>query len=185
MNSEFITDCNTRKDGKKIREYNLWRNMRVRCVTSEKDVTYNGCDISPEFKVFSKFKVWCNSQIGFDKNGWQLDKDIIVKGSRLYSPETCCFVPRDINNLFTLRGNFRGTLPIGVHRSWKEGMYIARIVRYGKGKHLGWYSDVEKAFQAYKEAKETYIKEVAEKWKGQVDTRVYEALMNWEINIDD
>ena len=50
---------------------------------------------------------------------------------------------------------------------------------------LGYYSTTEEAFQAYKETKEAYIKEVANKWKDQIDSRVYEALMNWSIEITD
>ena len=52
-------------------------------------------------------------------------------------------------------------------------------------KHLGHFNTADQAFQAYKEAKEAYIKEVANKWKNQIDPRVYDALMKWEINIDD
>lgn len=55
----------------------------------------------------------------------------------------------------------------------------------GCQKFLGYYSTTEEAFQAYKETKEAYIKEVANKWKDQIDSRVYEALMNWSIEITD
>ena len=43
----------------------------------------------------------------------------------------------------------------------------------------------EEAFYVYKEAKETYIKEVANRWKDQIDPRVYEALMKYEVEITD
>lgn len=185
MVDDYLTDCETRVGGKKTREYNLWRNMINRCTNSEKDVSYNNCKISEDFKQFSNFKSWCQTQIGFDNQKWHLDKDIIVKGNKVYSPETCCFVPREINNLFTLRGKLRGNTPIGVCKSWKSGMYLSRLMKYGKLIHLGWFSTPEEAFEVYKETKESYVKEVAEKWKDQIDPRVYQALLAWTVNIDD
>ena len=50
--------------------------------------------------------------------------------------------------------------------------------------NLGRFDTPEEAFQAYKQVKESYIKEVAEKWKGDIDPRVYEALMNWTVEIN-
>lgn len=66
-----------------------------------------------------------------------------------------------------------------------SGKYIAQISRQGKRYGLGYYSTEIEAFYAYKEAKENYIKELANKWKDQIDIRVYEALMAWAISIDD
>ena len=51
--------------------------------------------------------------------------------------------------------------------------------------YLGCFNNPEKAFQAYKAAKEAYIKDVANKWKGEIDNRAYEALMNYEVEIND
>lgn len=51
--------------------------------------------------------------------------------------------------------------------------------------HLGYFDTPEEAFYAYKPVKEAYIKALAEKWKDQIDTRAYEALMNWTIEITD
>ena len=33
--------------------------------------------------------------------------------------------------------------------------------------------------------KESFVKEQANKWKGQIDDRAYEALMSYEVNIND
>ena len=54
-----------------------------------------------------------------------------------------------------------------------------------KKKTLGYYITAEEAFYAYKQAKEAHIKEVANKWKDQIDIRVYEALMKYEVEIMD
>ena len=51
----------------------------------------------------------------------------------------------------------------------------------GKQEHLGLFNTELEAFNAYKEAKESFIKEQAEKWKGKIDPRAYEALMNYTV----
>ena len=114
---------------------------------------------------------------------FHLDKDILVKGNKIYSEDTCCFVPICINNLFTLRGLKRGELLIGVSK--KGDRFCASIHKHGKQKGLGTFDTELEAFWAYKEAKEAYIKELAEKWKDQIDPRVYEALMKYQVEITD
>ena len=51
--------------------------------------------------------------------------------------------------------------------------------------YLGAYDCPTKAFLVYKDAKEAFIKEVANKWKGKIDPRVYEALLNYQVEITD
>ena len=109
------------------------------------------------------FLVWCEGQIGFDEDGWCLDKDIIAKGNKLYSENTCFFVPPEINNI-VLKGNAqRGEFPIGVKKNKYDYSASCRI--RGKGVYLGRFDTAEDAFNAYKEAKESYVKEVANKWR--------------------
>ncbi len=55
----------------------------------------------------------------------------------------------------------------------------------GKQEHLGYFNTELEAFNAYKTAKEAFVKEQANKWKGKIDDRAYEALMSYEVNIDD
>ena len=55
----------------------------------------------------------------------------------------------------------------------------------GKREHLGYFKTEIEAFNAYKKAKESFVKEQANKWKGKIDIRAYNALMNYEVNIDD
>ena len=59
------------------------------------------------------------------------------------------------------------------------------VAKYGIKTYLGTFNTLEEAFYVYKREKEKYIKEVADKWKDHIDIRVYEALMNYEISIDD
>ena len=79
----------------------------------------------------------------------------------------------------------RGEFPVGVYHDASRSKFQSHIRMHGKRKHLGRFVTPEEAFQAYKQAKEAYIKEVANKWKDQIDSRVYEALMNYEVDIND
>ena len=168
------------------KSYMLWTNMITRCYRgkgSTKNPTYNKCEISELFKKYENFEEWCSKQIGFDQEGWALDKDILIKGNKIYSEDTCCFVPVSINNLFTLRCAKRGKFSIGVSK--KGDRFCATINNHGKQIGLGTFDTELEAFWAYKEAKEAYVKEVANIWKDQIDPRVYEALMNYQVEITD
>ena len=173
------------------KEYDLWHSMLQRCYSDayqKKQPTYEGCEVSDNFKSYEYFYEWCHRQVGFDNKDWHLDKDLLFKGNKLYSEYTCVFLPREINILFTTRVRFRGDSPIGVHFSNGEGKYVAQISD-GKSKgnrtHLGLFNDEYSAFCAYKEAKEIKIKEIAEKWKGKIDDRAYDALINYQVDITD
>ena len=170
------------------KEYQLWNNMLNRCYNEKelsRNPTYKDCHVSEEWMYLSNFKEWCHQQIGFDQEGFQLDKDILVKGNKVYSEDTCCFVPAEINSLIIKADRIRGKYPIGIYEDKQAGKFKVRISVEGKQKHIGRYYCEKEAFYAYKVAKEQYIKEVANKWKDQIDPRVYNALMCYEVNIDD
>lgn len=175
-------------NGKHIVEYELWAGVLQRCYSEkdkEKYSAYQDCTVSDNFKYYPYFKDWCSKQIGFRNKGWQLDKDILVKGNRVYSEDTCCFVPREINNLFIKRYANRGTCPIGVSYHKSSGKFASAISTDGLQRSLGLFNDQEEAFEVYKREKETHIKEVANKWKDQIDLRVYNTLMNYKVEITD
>ena len=166
--------------------YFAWHNMISRCYSEDihsKRPTYQDCSVCEEWKCFATFKEWFDNQVYF--NGWKLDKDILVKGNKVYSPDTCCFVPNEVNVLFTKRQNCRGELPIGVQYSESKRRYKSSVRRDNNGAFLGYYSTPEEAFQAYKVAKEAWIKEVADKWKDKLDPKVYDALYQYEVEITD
>ena len=148
-------------------------------------MTYDDCTVSANFKHYPYFKEWYFKQIGHDQESWELDKDILVKGNKVYSEDTCCFVPKDLNNLLTHRKKDKGLYPVGVSYKPRINRYIAQIRKFKKVIHLGCFATPEQAFYAYKQAKEAYIKEVAELYKDQIDIRVYEALMKYEVDIND
>lgn len=172
----------------KAREYIVWNSMRQRCYnenTGKSYENYKNVEVSDYFKYYSNFKIWCSNQIGFNIEGFELDKDILVKGNKVYAPETCCFVPKEINTMFTNSRRCRGAYPVGVYYKKRISKYVSRISKYGEVIHLGNFDTPEEAFQTYKLEKEKHIKEIANKWKDQIDPRVYEALMNWTVEITD
>lgn len=165
------------------KEYQLWYNMLQRNSQSYQKLypTYKGCSISSNFKNFQFFAEWCQYQAGFGNEGWCLDKDILVKGNKEYSEETCVFIPQHLNKLLTDRGADRGEFPIGVTRRNSESKFQAQISKWGERHHLGYYFNQEDALSAYKSAKECHLKEVGEFYKEVIDTRAYSALMGWKI----
>ena len=182
-----ISDIPTRVGGSKTKEYLYWVRMLDRCYDEKLLVrrkTYQDCEDSEQFRRLSDFSSWIRSQVGFNDSGFALDKDMLIKGNKIYSPDRCCLVPREINSLFTLGKAARGGYPLGV-RYINLGTYHSSIHTDKKTKHLGVYQNMEDAFMAYKRVKEDHIKFIAEKWRGMVDENVYEKLMSWEIDIDD
>ena len=174
--------------GKKIMEYQLWQGMLQRCFDEklkQKYPTYQGVTCSKEWLLMTSFIEDVSKMKGYGLKGWELDKDILSKGNKLYSKDTCCFVPHEINSLLTKRDNHRGEWPVGVCFNKRDGKFMARLAINGKLKHLGYFTTPEEAFFAYKTAKEAYIKVVAEKWQHQLDERVFQALMAYEVNTDD
>ena len=174
--------------GNRLKEYQVWKGMLERCYSDKfqaKKPTYKGCIVSENFVCYPYFKKWCNKQIGFDQVGWHLDKDILSKGNKVYSEDTCCFVPQEINSLLVRSNATRGKYPLGVSYLTRLGMFEASVSLGGRNKRIGRFYNAQEAFYAYKEVKESYIKEVANKWKDRIDPRVYNALVSWNIEITD
>jgi len=174
--------------GKHRPEYQIWKFMLRRCY-SEKErkssPTYDDCIVSENFKNFDYFYEWCQEQVGFGVIGFALDKDILIRGNRVYSEDTCVFVPKAVNLLVVTKVSCRGKYPIGVSFDKSRDKFLAMCSRGGKLKSLGRYSTPEQAFEAYKTFKESYIKQVAEQYKSQIDPRAYKALLEYEVNIED
>ena len=171
------------------KEYILWTHMLERCYSDsfkKKYPTYEGCEVSNNFKSYEYFYEWCHKQIGFGVEGWHLDKDLLIKSNKVYSETTCVFLPFEINSLLIKRGALRGEHLIGVSWYKRDKAFVAKVSRNeGQQEHLGYFNTELEAFNAYKTAKEAFVKEQANRWNGKIDIRAYNALMNYEVNIDD
>lgn len=163
--------------------YVCWKSMFERCYNKKchiKQPSYIGCTISLAWHDFQKFAEWYEL---FYKEGWCLDKDILIKGNKVYSSENCCFVPNEINVVLTNNKVKRGVLPIGVTVRGKK--FKSQIKKDSKVFSLGYFDTPKEAFEVYKAAKEKYIKELALKWKDKIEENVYEALINYKVEITD
>ena len=176
-------------NGVLTKEYVLWRGMLKRCysdVYKKRYPTYEGCKVSNKFKSYEYFYEWCHKQIGFDVKGWHLDKDLLIKGNKVYSEDSCIFIPSEINLLLVKNTASRGEHLIGVYWHNKRKAFEARVRKNkGKQEYLGLFKTEIEAFNAYKTAKESFIKEQANEWKGKIDGRAYEALINYTVEITD
>ena len=171
--------------GPQKKVYKIWKEMIGRCyckeISSYKAYGERGVIVCKDWLNYQNYARWYEGNCPNEE--WAVDKDILHKGNKEYSPENCCFVPAEINDCFTKRLSERGDYPIGVRK--KGNSIIAQINYMGKKKHLGSFKTVEEAFEAYKKAKEQCIKEYAEKYKGQITDEVYNALLNYKVEITD
>lgn len=166
--------------------YITWKHMIERCYDPKylaQYPTYKGCEVSEDFKSFQKFMAWATTQKGYGDSKVALDKDLLFKGNKMYSGETCVFIPREINVLLTKANAVRGGCPIGV--SVNRGKYMATLCYFGKNKNLGRFETPSEAFNVYKAAKEAHIKILAEKYKEVLDSRAYVALQSYLVNETD
>ncbi|UGO47839.1 HNH endonuclease [Bacillus phage vB_BanS_Skywalker] len=178
------------KNGNKTsKQYNAWSSMLERCYHDElkkRHPSYIDCTSVEEWHNFQKFSKW------YDENYYEiegqkmhLDKDILNKKNKIYSPKTCVFVPQRINSLFTKREQSRNIF-IGVHYNKGNSKYQAKCSDVdGKQRHIGYYDTPQKAFFAYKSYKEAVIKEVANNYIDRIPEKLYSALMKYEVEIDD
>ena len=174
-------------EDKKI--YTRWIGILKRCY-SEKELkkcpTYKDVFICKEWKIYSNFEKWYNENYyEIEGEAMELDKDILIKGNKIYSPDTCIFVPHRINSLFTKSNKARGNFPIGVTFHKAQNKYCSKINILGKRVSLGYSQTPEEAFYIYKKAKEDYIKQIADEYKDKIPKKLYEAMYRYEVEIAD
>lgn len=172
------------RNKEKDEAYDLWSRMMNRCYSEkqlERQQTYKDCFVCEQWHNFQNFADWYYTS-RFVGMGYELDKDIVNKGNKEYSPENCRLVPKRINTLLNNCKASRGDYPIGVSYSKNEKKFHAQVRVKNDRKSLGYFKNEHDAFEAYKRAKEAYVKEVAVEYKGIIDADVYEGLMEWEVS---
>ena len=183
----------TRENGSTTEKYIIWHDMLKRCYDpkyQEKYSTYKGCTVEDYLLNFQNMGEWIeNNYYEVPGETMCLDKDILHKGNKIYSRETCIFVPQKINSLFVKSDKARGSNPIGVFLN-SSGSYQA-CCNNGSRKciYLGSYSTKEEAFQVYKQYKEKLIKETIDSYEGIIPepyySRLKTAMYNYKVEIDD
>lgn len=168
----------------KTRSYTIWHNIKTRCNVGgnyqNKRPTYKGC--TNYFSDYQFFADWCQHQIGYmevDVCGryWALDKDILNTTEYTgYSPETCCFVPIELNGLLQIQVSNQNSLPLGVIKRDRKTPFSAQINIDGKNKHLGCFKSEYEAHKVWQSAKYDRICAMVVKYQGLVDKRVIDRL---------
>lgn len=162
----------------KCKIYTAWYDMLRRCYSTsyhKKYPKYIGCSVCPEWFKFSSFKAWALAEKKTEK--CQLDKDLLIKGNKVYSPDTCCWIGQDLNKFLTVdQVGKTNNLPTGVSYKGKRLQATCNNPFTKKLEHLGYYDSVEEAHLAWKIRKHehalTYINTV-------VDPRIKDAILRW------
>ncbi len=172
--------------GVETKEYTAWCNMLKRCYSVtylEKQPSYEGCSVSDNFKNFQYFAEWYNSQKGFDCENFQLDKDLLAYGNRVYSEEYCSLLPREVNMFLSIKKKAKGDYPVGVTFDKSTNRFLSAIRFRGKSVHIGRYDTSEEAFHAYKVKKVSLARFLADEYKTHIDKRAHQALLNFNLEI--
>lgn len=190
-NIGYIGNTSATINGKKKYSYSVWNNMIRRCYDTKEQMktpTYKGCTVCDEWLCYENFEKWFNENYyEIPNQRMNLDKDILLKGNKIYSPLYCRIVSQEINILFIKSNKKRGRLPIGVSVNNKKfKAQISLLINNKKVlKGLGTYDTPQEAFKSYKKAKERYIKFVADKYKKYIPLDIYNAMYEYEVEITD
>ncbi|WDR21109.1 hypothetical protein PJM37_0030 [Salmonella phage vB_SenM_UTK0004] len=157
--------------------YHKWSSMIQRCYDVKwhaKFPTYQDCFVKPEWLYFSNFKNWFDRQ-RFEE-GWQLDKDLLIRGNTMYGPDSCILVPRWVNILVTDSLAKRGVLPIGVSFHKGSGKYQAQLKKDGVKTHLGYFNNPEDAYLIWMRNKLDHVADKKESLDA-IDKRLYHRIV--------
>ena len=179
----FIPSTLKGKEHRRIRAFISWKNMIRRIYNGYGRFAkcYENCVICEEWLDYGVFKNWYENQRGCGLK-YELDKDLLGNGT-LYSPTTCCLLPRELNRMISDRKTKNRELPTGVVKSGKK--YYAHYVMGTSEKKLvriGGFNTPEEASNAYKAFRKKRIAETAQVYydNGELDERAYNSLINFD-----
>lgn len=122
-----VGGTNIWENGKHKKSYKVWSSMITRCYSKKyhkRQPTYKDCEVCKEWLCFENFEKWFNENYYEIKNEKVcLDKDILVKNNKIYSPNTCCFVPQAINNYYKCNNNYNKEY-IGIRKKHIQDLAI-------------------------------------------------------------
>lgn len=143
--------------------YSKWTNLLSRVYGARggnRYESYRGTSVCEEWLTYSNFKRWMQGQ---DWVGKHLDKDLMLRGNKVYSSESCIFLPSKVNTFMCGSAASRGDYPIGVSYHRKDKKYYARCrsVETGENITLGRFDSAEMASTAYQRYKYSQAKLLA------------------------
>ena len=132
---------------------------------------YKDKSVCEEWLNYSNFRIWFEEHyVPCKNNQIDLDKDLLVQGNKVYSPETCVFLLHYQNTMF--------------ERSAKDKIYENEdgtfVIGGGKKKT---YATLKEAEDIVCERNQNRIESVAEKCKGSIPMCAYEAMLNWDVRL--
>lgn len=181
----------TKQNGKITEYYESWRGALRRSYDKKfhkKCATYVGCSVDSRWHNYQDFCAWADKQVFF--SGYKLDKDLLVRGNKIYGPDTCVYLPNELNCIISMHYTPRKNVPNGVSKVWNpkaRKTWVANVSRRGdKSKSkvhcVGYFSTAEEASEAYIKAKKAYIKERTDTYKDKISEAAYAALIAWDIS---
>jgi hypothetical protein len=161
----------------------VWKSMLTRCYNpahTKRFPAYNGCTVDKKWLLYSAFKDWYDRTHPNNGIKYQLDKDILFSGNKIYSDITCCWVPSAINKLLTYRKN--GNLYSGI--TCYKTTFCIRINDPITNSRLRFteYS-LNDALIRYRKEKLKIIKNVASDSynKNEITSDVFNSLCTWKV----
>jgi len=161
-------------DSKPTKVYAVWVSMLQRCYepkTQAKYPTYKNVVVDKNWHNFQTFAKWFEENYQED---WEIDKDLLSPiDNKIYSPNTCVFLPKALNGFLTNNHNNNTSGHIGVARDKRANKWVAQI-RDGEGNraHLGYFTSKEEASNVYKLAREKYANKWQESMQGILPSKV-------------
>ena len=179
-----IGDYKTKTNGKHTKEYLAWRNMLKRCYDDHpnaRDMSYKDCEVCERWHNFQNFAKWYEENY-YEVEGetMSIDKDILVKGNKVYSPETCCIVPLKINTFFSKYNGQRGDMPTGVFVNDCGNYKVMCSNMFGEERYYGTYQTSTEAETVYKKIKNSMIDKVVEEYALLIPARIIQAIKEWK-----
>ena len=159
--------------------YRTWEGMLRRCYNEKHQnnfPSYKGCSVVKEWHNFQVFAEWFYKNY---KDDFQLDKDLTIIENKVYGPEYCSFIPQDLNKMLTGKRNSDSTTPTGVYPC--KNKFKASVHNGLKRVYLGSFENETDAFNSYKIAKESYVKEQANRYMNEISEVIYQNLMNYIV----
>lgn len=170
-------------DGMRTHTYMTWYNMMTRCYSKKlhnRFSQYAVCEVIDEWHNFQNFADWYTNH-EFYGLGYDLDKDLLVPNNKIYSPDTCCLIPQELNKLITTGKVVRKCM-VGASWNRRNNKWLSTISVNGKQIYLGSFSTELGAHKAYIEEKESIVRASADLWFGKIEAKAYEALTIWSYS---
>jgi hypothetical protein len=179
--SDYCVHISKKIEGKFVKiwrcpYYDKWYNLLMRCYSGN-NKSYIGCSVDGSWLYFSNFKKWVEQQPNKDWENCHLDKDLLVEGNKLYSPENCVFISGSVNKFMQdAFSNKRSGGVRGYYFDKRRGKYVSQCANpfTGKTDHVGMFTDEASAHLAWKQKKFEFAKQICLR---ETDTVIVEALL--------